>query len=54
MLKADPSLLKKITCFLLILLIAVVPSVNGKAESEDDLYFGALEEKIASNVMKIV
>ncbi len=42
--------LKKALCLLLVLLLAFIPSVNSRAEGDDVLYFGALNESIAQNV----
>ena len=42
--------LKKCICLLLVAVIAFIPSVNLKAEGDDVLYFGALDESIAQNV----
>ena len=40
---------KKALCLLLVLLLAFIPSVNSRAEGDDVLYFGALDESIAQN-----
>ena len=42
--------LKKCICLLLVVVIAFIPSVSSRAEGDDVLYFGALDESIAQNV----
>lgn len=54
MLRANTSLFKKIACAFLIVALAFPQSVSGIAEEDDDLYFGALEESLASNVKTAV
>ena len=41
---------KKALCLLLVLLLAFIPSVNSRAEGDDVLCFGALDESITQNV----
>ena len=48
MLRADNF--KKIICLFLILGVVLIPSVSLKADGDDVLYFGALDESIAQNV----
>ena len=56
MLRADSSLFKKILCLCLLLILTVnlTVSFDSRAEGEDDLYFGALNESIAQNVKTAV
>ena len=46
--------LKKCICLLLVAVIAFIPSVSSRAEGDDVLYFGALDESIAQNVKTAV
>ena len=49
MLRVKSSAFKKIICLLLIAAVAFIPYIDSSADDED-LYLGALEESIASNV----